>query len=265
MAEPYTYGISSNSIEKIRNWANQQKAMGRNIDPSMVESMMKASLSTAADRASANYARNRELDLRERGMTADQEYRNRALEESKRASTAGAAGQLASTYMGLKYLGNRGGGGGTPDVGGKNIFDRVGEAGTGLANYAKKIFGTDEAVSAGTSAGTMGGSGSPSFGGADQGGLYDTAMEGAPKTAGDYVAPAMLSLAGGGIVGRSKIGQEVGRAALFGRGGESERGAVSGGLAAGGTAWALDSDPSTIVLSTLFGALGGSKLIDKWG
>ena len=263
MAEPYTSSISSTAMDKINTLINQRKMAGRRVEPWEVESMMKAALSTEADRASGNYFRGKELALREEGMNLDQAYREKALESADKANV----GSMLTSGVMLNYMMKDPKTGVTPlgewwnkGTGGKGVLDTIK---TGV----NKLTGTGGEVAAGTQTGTLPATNLADA--ADQGGFYDTAMEGggtslspadiAKTSKGwtDYALPAGLSFVGGRIVGKSKVGQKVGETVLMGRGGESERGAVSGGAAAGLTSYLITGDPVTAGVSTLFGALGG--------
>ncbi|MFH1147968.1 MAG: hypothetical protein V1736_09725, partial [Pseudomonadota bacterium] len=103
--EPFQTGLSNSAIEKINNMILQKKAAGQKVEPWEMEALMKAALSTEADRASGNYARNRELTLREQGQAADQAYRDEALKSSEKTGLVSSVGSLAITALGAKQLG----------------------------------------------------------------------------------------------------------------------------------------------------------------
>lgn len=98
--EPYQTSISTSALGKINRWMLQKKAAGQKVEPWEMEAAYKAALSTEADRASQNYARNKSLALDEKKFESDVAYRDKALESSEKASTMSAVGNLASTGLG---------------------------------------------------------------------------------------------------------------------------------------------------------------------
>lgn len=260
-----TYAIPTASMNKIMRWYNARRSSGKTVQPWELEAAYKAELGANADRAATLANQNRSLSLQERSLADNTRLREEEIAANKSASTIGGLTNLGTTYFMGKNMG----------LWGKDnpAGDKSAGVVDGLKGWISKnnpwgkktsVSTTGGDVGAGTATNTVANTQSaPTLVGENQeipatGSDGNVPSEGFSGGLKEYGTPALAGFTAGRAFGQSKVGQDIGNIALVRRGGESERGAASGGLAGYAAAYLMGANPW---VGAIMGALGGSKLL----
>lgn len=260
---PDIYNANLTRTPRFGAYLNQYAATsGRVPSTRVLDQIIQSELDNAANQMWRNkqlQLQQQQLSEQSRQFNVGQETQEKARKSGEIQGLLGLGTNLYTTKLGLDYL--RGGGatqGGTaaaPTVAGPTLWGKT-----------KDLFGWGGATA--PTATTPAVTGAAPTWGADQGGFADTAMGPTAQASGmsgwDYAIPGLAGFAAGRVVGHSGTGQDVGRFLMGQRGGESERGAVSGGLAGAATGYLTSGgDLWGTLLGAATGATGGSNIIDK--
>jgi len=261
----YTPNYMKNpSMQTAMNMATATS--GKTLPKSFLNSIINQELNTAYN----NMYRSKEMTLREQQQAEQQRQFNENLalkqEQESNAAKQGWAG-LGSNLLGLKLgydymdkrlgLGNTGATGTTPVSVAKSIGDNAKTA----VGKVKNFFGSPSADTTGYTSSYNIDPFEIDQSGATSGIVGEASSGYSPLDTGFNYWPAVGGALAGTAVGQSGTGRDVGQFLLGQHGGESEHGAVSGGLTGAATGFLTSGgNPWAALLGGLGGAVGGSDL-----